>query len=34
MEKIRGKLFPKQKLKFLEGLEYDGYNNEFKMAFE
>ena len=32
--KITGKLFPKQKPKFLKGLEYDGYNNELKMAVE
>ena len=29
IEKITGKLFPKKRPNFLEGLEFDGYNNEF-----
>ena len=34
IEKITGKFFPKTKAKFLEGLEFDGYNAELKMAIE
>ena len=34
IEKITRKLIPKQKHKFLEGLEFDGYNEELKLAFE
>ena len=34
IEKITGKLFPKIKPKFLEGLEYDMYNEDMKIAIE
>ena len=33
-ENITGKPFPKKRPKFLEGLEFDGYNEELKIAIE
>ena len=34
IENITGKPFPKKQPNFLEGLEFDGYNEELKMAIE
>jgi hypothetical protein len=33
-EEIMGVEFPTRRPKFLEGLEYDGYNEDLKLAFE